>query len=298
MIFNKESNMNPVNLASLSRAIVLKCILVCVSVLSPLLASAEGLSSSSLLGIGDEDFNFKSYRPSYFGFRVNHSDKDNEGEIKFQLSLKYQLTRSNVFEDKYYANHVLSNWYFGYTQKSFWSVQKESAPFRENNFSPEFFKEAHFSEWGSEDTFKFLRFGLFQHESTGEAGTGSQGWNLTYIEPVWKFGGVSLAPKIWVPFLFRSKEKVAPDNPDIFDYYGYGEIKLSYDQSDHWRHSMMYRQGSSSDLYGFQWQTDFAFKLDILNPKVFIQYWSGYGESLKDYNNNTTGLVLGLSAVY
>lgn len=290
--------MNPINLTSLSRSIVFKSILVCLCVSPPLLASAEGLNSSSLFGIGYEDSNFKSYRPSYFGYRLNHSNKDNEGEVKFQLSLKYQITRSNVFEDVAYANSVMSNWYFGYTQKSFWSIQKSSEPFRESNFSPELFKEAHFSAWGSEDRFKFLRFGLYQHESTGEAGVGSHGWNITYIEPVWKYGDVSFAPKIWVPFFFSSKEKVAPDNVDIFDYYGYGEIKLSYDQSARWRHNMMYRQGSSSDQYGFQWQTDFAFNLDNLNPKVFIQYWSGYGESLKDYNNKTNGLLIGISAVY
>ena len=290
--------MNPVNVASLSRWIAFKSILVCICVLSPVLVSAEDLKSTSLYGIGDEDINFKSYRPSYFGYRVSHSNKDNEGEIKFQLSLKYQVTRSDVFEDKLYANKVLSNWYFGYTQKSFWSIQKNSAPFRESNFSPEFFKEAHFSEWDSVDVFKFLRFGLYQHESTGEAGIGSHGWNLTYIEPVWKFSDLTLAPKIWVPVLFTSKENAAPDNVDIFDYYGYGEIKLAYDQSRSLRHSLMYRQGKDSDKYGFQWQTDFAFNWDKLNPKIFFQYWSGFGESLKDYNNNTNGLVLGLSAVY
>jgi phospholipase A1 len=266
--------------------------------ISPITSAAEMFDSKSLLGIGDEDTNFKSYRPSYFGYRLNHSNTDNEGEIKFQLSLKYQISKNDVAESMPMLNTVINNWYFGYTQKSFWSIHESSQPFRESNFSPEFFKEINYSNWESDDIFKLLRLGLFQHESTGEAGAGSHGWNLTYLEPILKYRKLTFAPKFFAPVLFRSKQKAAPDNPDIFDYYGYTELKLIYDQTDKYRHSLMYRQGDNRDLYGFQWQTDIAFHRNNWNPKIFIQYWSGYGESLKDYNHENQGLVIGMSAVY
>ena len=267
-------------------------------VMMPAIAISETFNVRSFLGVGDEDTNFKSYRPSYFGYRVNHSDENQEGEIKFRLSLKYQITQDDVTQDMPLVNALARNWYFAYTQKSFWSIQESSQPFRESNFSPEFFKEIQYSRWDSDDVFKLLRFGLYQHESTGEAGVGSHGWNITYLEPIFKYGKFTLAPKLWAPVFFRSKDKAAPDNPDIFDYYGYGEIKLFYEQTDDFKHSVMYRQGDNSDLYGFRWQTDFALRGRDWNPKIFFQFWSGYGESLKDYNNKTHGFVIGLSAVH
>lgn len=258
----------------------------------------EKMTSAELFhGIASVDSNFQSYRPSYFGYRLSHSDENNEDEIKFQLSLKYQLVE-DVKTDINIVNAVSSNWFFGYTQKSFWSIQESSEPFRESNFSPELFKEYTREDWSQDKALKSIRFGFIQHESTGESGTGSQGWNISYIEPIFKFGKLSVAPKIWVPALFQSKTDMAPDNPDIFDFYGHGEIKVYYVQTKRLSHSLMYRQGDNSDLYGFRWQTDYSARLLDWTPKVFIQYWSGYGESLKDYNNKTTGLIVGLSAVH
>jgi len=262
-------------------------------------SAEEPLKTEPYFGISKEDPLFKSYRPSYFGIRLNHSDKNYEGEVKFQLSLKYQLTDKDTLKNMKWMNRISKNWFFGYTQKSFWSIQEPSAPFRENNFSPEFFKEIDYNNWNDDNALKLLRFGLFQHESTGEAGPNSHGWNRTYLEAVFKYGDLIVSPKIWVPALFSSKEHAAPDNPDIFDYYGYGELTLYYQQSDNIIHSMTYRQGHNRDLYGFLWQTDFSlFSIGDWTPRLFVQYWSGYGESLIDYNHNTHGIVAGLSAVY
>lgn len=274
--------------------VVLRVLMLGAFIFSSAVAQAEQFTFAPL-GIGEEDTNFKSYRPSYFGLRVSDTNKDNIGEVKFQLSLKYQITKHDVVSDMAFFNPALSNWYFGYTQKSFWSIQRTSAPFREINFSPEFFKEIHFSD-DNEDGFKFLRFGLYQHESTGEAGVGSHGWNTTYLEPVFKYGEVTLAPKVWVPAFFLAKKHTAPDNPDIFEYLGYTDIKAFYEPNKSWHHSLSYRQGKVAKRFGVQWQTEYA--LSSSNAKVFMQYWAGYGESLKDYNVKTNGLVVGFSTVW
>lgn len=259
-------------------------------------STASELSSQRMLGIAHEDSNFRSYRPSYIGYRASHSNDNHEGELKFQFSLKYRLTPEDILENRKVLNAVSSNWFFGYTQKSFWSIQESSEPFRENNFAPEFFKEIKYGEWDEDKYLKLVRIGLYHHESTGESGTGSHGWNTSYLEAVLKYGDFVIAPKIWVPEFFSHKEDAAPDNPDIFDYYGYGELKIFYEYSENYIHSIMYRQGNNSERYGFRWQTDF--KIKGWNPRFFVQYWSGYGESLKDYNNKTNGLVIGLSAIH
>lgn len=277
--------------------LIRKSLLISALILLPAVLSANTTPTELFHGLSEEDSNFKSYRPSYFGFRQGHSDSGNEGEVKFQLSLKYQLTENEELESYPLINDVIKNWYFGYTQKSFWSIQESSQPFRESNYAPEFFKEMKFSSLNDDRALKTIRLGLFRHESTGEAGPGSRGWNITYIEPIYKFGDFSAAFKLWVPAFFREESDVAPDNPDIFDFYGHGEIRFFYKQSDTFQHSMMYRQGDNSDLYGFRWQTDIALTIEDWTPKIFIQYWSGYGESLKDYNNKTDGVVIGFSAV-
>ena len=205
-----------------------RALLTSALILFPGICSADSAAIKSFHGLGDEDSNFKSYRPSYFGFRSDHRNSDFVGEVKFQLSLKYRLTDQVELEDYPIINDVIKNWYFGYTQKSFWSIQEASQPFRESNYSPELFKEFKFSEVNDDKALKTIRFGLFQHESTGEDGPGSHGWNISYIEPIYQFGSVSAALKLWVPVLFRDEADVAPDNPDIFDFYGHGEFKLFY----------------------------------------------------------------------
>ncbi len=145
---------------------------------------------------------FHSYQPTYIGYSVSNSDSRNEGELKFQFSVKYEILDN-------------SDWYFGYTQKSFWSVQKSSAPFRETNYSPETFwlyKPSGLS-W-----LPVVQAGFYRHESTGESGVGSHGWDITYLEPAFYWNGLYIIPRVWAPSIVQgfNKNKAAPDNPDTY----------------------------------------------------------------------------------
>jgi len=77
-------------------------------------------------GNGRTDTSFESYEPSYFGIVAAHSNSDVVGDVKFKLSLKYKLNEDYPL-------------YFGYSQKSFWNITEDSAPFRESNYAPELF---------------------------------------------------------------------------------------------------------------------------------------------------------------
>jgi outer membrane phospholipase A len=240
---------------------------------------------------------FKSYRPNYFGYTVRHSNSDNEGQIKFQLSLKYEVRQA-------------SDVYFAYTQKSFWNIQQSSAPFAESDFSPEVFYLLRRED--PDNVIRYVQFAA-QHESTGEDGSGSHGWNIFYIEPTFVFlkDRLVITPKLWFPPPW-SKSKGASDNQDIFKYYGYGQLSLVFRSRIVGQHSFMYRHGRE-DFYGFQYQWDirpdeFGCFFDRMhdrpcdppgawNPQFFLQIWHGYGENLKHYNVSTSSIVLGISAI-
>jgi len=247
--------------------------------------------------VGRVSTSFYSYRPSYFGYTVSHSDKESDGQLKFQLSLKYEIMQER-------------NFFFGYTQKSFWSVQKQSEPFKETNFAPELFYLKVWEGQSPDVLLKSIQGGAV-HESSGEGGEGSRGWNRFYIEPTFLFNRVAVAPKLWFPIPPGASNKGAADNRDIYEYYGYGELSVVYRSPDLGQHSVLYRRGRDSERYGLQYQVDMkvgeigclfhdreeACDDDPWGPKLFIQWWSGYGESLKNYNVKTRSVVIGISAI-
>jgi outer membrane phospholipase A len=85
-----------------------------------LLATVSSAADGLLPHYSKDSGSFYPYLPTYIGYTTNHSDPENRYELKFQVSVKYELIEE-------------SDWYFAYTQKSFWSTQKLSAPFRESN---------------------------------------------------------------------------------------------------------------------------------------------------------------------
>jgi phospholipase A1 len=269
---------------------------------------------------GTTDTEFSSYEPSYFGVVAAHSLQGYEGDVKFKLSLKYEIIPSYRF-------------FFGYTQKSYWSLFNEpSAPFRESNYAPELFYvlrlpgtngpgDCRNGSVRSGGWLPPVQMGI-RHESTGEAGPGSHGWNTWYAEPDWVIGlgrgsGASnqchnhyLDVKIRVLDLLLSRpgSTMAPDNPDILHFYGHFMANVSWVIGKAAKYSLMYRHGTDGGRSAYEHQLDIATRaIPVINwipflggrsnVKLFAQYWTGYGETLKNYNRNTHGLVFGLSAV-
>ncbi len=268
-----------------------KCINRCVMEMEDLESSNDSLDI-----IKHYHGNLQSYRPSYLGVTSHANDAGDEGQLKFQLSFKYQLFQKDWLE----------NIYFGYTQKSIWSVHKLSAPFKENNFAPELFYI--YDRTSKDDFLKAIIIGALRHESTGESGNGSRGWNLSYVEPFIKLSdNFLLSLKLWAPMLFLPEDKMfESENKDIFRYYGYGELGLIWSSNEYrlqWRNT--FRHGTDVRRYGIESQFDFDPFMWIpklrenkyFNPTMFVQVWNGYGETLKTYNRTSTDIIIGISAI-
>ena len=247
--------------------------------------------------ISKEINGFYSYLPAYVGYTINNTDAANEGELKFQFSVKYELIKNR-------------NWYFAYTQKSFWSIQEDSEPFRETNFAPETFWQYKPEDY---DWLEGIQFGIYRHESTGESGPGSHGWDTSYIEATFHWNGVYLIPRIWHASLFHRFDEVraAPDNPDIFDYYGKWNVTAIYGNKKSNQISIMLQPSPIDDSITYEVQFDISWKkmaklfnkLPFVNfepewnPYYFIQVRDGYGASLKSYNIENYSVIFGISLV-
>ena len=236
--------------------------------------------------------NLTPYAPMYFLFGVDPGTE----KSSFQLSFKYQLFNSSG-ELGQVAPWV-DGFHFAYTQKSLWDLDSESAPFEDTSYKPEFFYRFDKIDLGIPWIKVFgLQAGV-QHESNGRGGDASRSTNYAYVQP---FVAVdlgedyyfSLSPKVWA-YVNNSHE----DNPDVADYRGYFELDLGLGRADGFNLNGLYRNGDK----GGSLQVDLSYPLtQVLDGNVnlylYAQYFSGYAETLLNYNERNDIFRLGVAIV-
>jgi len=206
-------------------------------------------------------------------------------EAKLQLSFRTKLAEDML-------GNATDVW-FGYTQQSYWQAanSRYSSPFRETDYQPEFIAMHPVGlEWGG----VHLRYAAlsFTHESNGRGESLSRSWNRLIGQLGFESGAWSLQLRPWARVFDAAGER--DDNPDIEDYAGRGELVVAYRANGHvvtvtGRHSL--RGGTRSRGSA---RLDWAFPIaGGLNGHV--QLFSGYGESLIDYNHRQTTLGVGVS---
>ena len=205
-----------------------------------------------------------------------------KNEVKFQISLKIKLWQDILGKD-------MDLW-FGYTQKSFWQLYNfdASAPFRETNYEPELLLNFR-------TNYKFL--GLkgriinvgFNHQSNGRSEPLSRSWNRIVGNMGFERGDFTLLLKAWYRIPESSEDD---DNPDITDYMGPGEIWGYYLVKKH-RFGVMLRNNFQTDKNRGALQLEWSIPL---SEKIsgYIQYFTGYGESMLDYDHDVNRISIGL----
>lgn len=236
-------------------------------------------------------FDIESYRSNYLlpvtYDKVEHLKRENT-ETKFQISFKKALSY-NLFG----LNEKI---FLAYTQTSWWQTTAPSAPFRETNYEPELFVTIPFD--GSFSPLKTYTLGL-THQSNGRF-FGSRSWNRAYISGIFQYKGVFIEPRAW--YRFKEDEKSDPsdtsgdDNPDIEDYLGYGDLKLAYPYKEH-LFSLLLRNnlkfnGNNKGAVQFDWTFPIPWISDLYG---YLQIFSGYGESLIDYDKRVEKIGLGFA---
>ncbi|MEI9938760.1 MAG: phospholipase A [Pseudomonadota bacterium] len=231
------------------------------------------------------------YKDNYFitGFTM-------ETEAKFQFSAKFDIWPNR-------GRHAV---YFAFTQKSLWDIYRTSQPFVESNYAPELFY-SYFHAPGRYDPdpgcgFFFERGGIL-HESTGEQGAESRGWNRVYGEsrfacydPAHRYAAITL--QVWAP-PFGIK-----DNPDIASYAGYGELSLSVGSDrgrgwlGDWELASHARKGTKNWAVGSleldaRWRPRYG-DFWRFTPYLYTQFFTGYGETLLNYDRSSTAFRIGI----
>lgn len=216
----------------------------------------------------------RSYRPNEAPYEplraADFTGKLSHAELQYQLGFKMKAVET--------AFELPVDVWFGYTQNSFWQAgnREASSPFRETNYQPEVMlvTPLNFSVLGA--NLKFLNLG-FNHQSNGQSSTLSRSWNRIYAQVGLERGRLSMTARVWK----RINESLEDDNnPDIVDYLGRAELTGNYRMDGH-EFSAVLRHNFSTNKGATQlaWAFPFAGPL-----KGYVQWFSGYGQSLIDYN--------------
>ncbi len=204
-------------------------------------------------------------------------------EAAFQLSFKFRLWTT---DDRRWGAWA------AYTQQSQWQLYNDSGnasrPFRETNYMPELILA--YKPALSLGDLQWNLFTLaFNHQSNGRSDLLSRSWNRVIAGAGVENGNFGLLGRLW----WRIPESAdSDDNPTISDYYGWGDLSAIYK----WRGSSFAGtiRGNPSTGKGaaqLSWTS-----APLLGPlRGYVKVFSGYGETLIDYNWNQTTFGLGVT---
>jgi phospholipase A1/A2 len=227
-------------------------------------------------------------------------------EMKINLSVRTKLATGLLHRDDQPLSDSL---WFGYSQQSYWQLFNSglSRPFRATDHEPELvYVFGHNRPLPGGWTYRMSGAGLV-HQSNGQSLPLSRSWNRAYImaaaDNITASGNrFTLQAKAWQ----RLPEKTSKDdNPDISNTVGRAELAGTWsfdtgtakDATTHTlgltlRHSLRSQSRGSVRL-------EYLRSLGDANSSLrfHTQLFSGYGDSLIDYNRRRTVLSIGLSLV-
>lgn len=209
----------------------------------------------------------------YLPFRslLKQEEGLSHAELAYQLSFKIKMIEQAF-------NKPLDVW-FGYTQKSFWQAANHdaSSPFRETNYEPEVMAVMPLKGSLLGLNARFAGLG-FVHQSNGQAGSLSRSWNRMYAQLGVDRGNFSLVGRVWK----RVNEAADDDNnPDIVDFMGRGDLMAAYQWDNGQELTANVRYNTSTNKSGVQLGYTYPIAGKV---GAYLQLFSGYGQSLIDYN--------------
>ena len=250
---------------------------------------------------------FRAHEPIYF------LSGPTDPNTKFQFSLKYQLFSDHGMIDE--VAPFASNLYVAYSQTSFWDIGGDSSPFFDSSYRPEILLQLgpRRAQWLPGLSRFDVQAGL-RHESNGKEGPDSRSMNIVYASPILTFGSagdarltsdrrsgggdgdffVAVAPRVWA-YVFD-----LDDNPDIYQYRGYGDLRLVAGWRGGLQAALTGRIGNDFDKGSLQLDLTYPLRklaVEDLGMYLHAQVFTGFGESLLEYDQSDTTFRLGLSLV-
>ena len=261
-------------------------------------------------------FSFRGYRPisaslvaSDFINRQPTSDAPDRSattstpyrrtEARIQLSVRTKIAQGLLTHGH---PTIKDSLWFGYTQQSYWQVftPEVSRPFRATDHEPEaMYVYPTTAELPFGWKWRYSGIGLV-HQSNGQSNPLSRSWNRAYLMTGLELGNrINLRARLWKRF---SEDASSDDNPHISDYVGRAELAAFWNVNQNntviatLRHSLARADRGSLRL---EWLQTLGAGLwgSKSNLRLHTTLFSGYGDSLIDYNRKRTVFSVGLSLV-
>lgn len=246
-------------------------------------------------------FKITPYKPIYFAasrwsdspntlpysensdYTVTDETDYNSFEMKFQLSFKTKLAESILFGE--------GDLWVGFTQKAHWQIYNTdiSRAFRELNYEPELILTYPLNLTVAGFNIKMASVSL-NHQSNGRDLPRSRSWNRIIFNIAMESKNLTLYITPWLRLPDDEDE-----NPLITDYIGNGRITAIYKLRKHTFYTILTNTFSIKDNRG-SLQFNYLYPLNE-NLNLHAQLFTGYGETLIDYNHyqNTVGLGVSFS---
>jgi len=233
--------------------------------------------------------NLSAYTPIYAVYGPGTSS-----DARIQVGFKFQLFGEGG--DVGRTSPAINGLHFGFTQRIFWDLGKDSSPFRNVEYMPELFYLVPATPV-AEGIALGGQVGA-RHESNGRDGLDSRSLNTVYIQPAATTAlgryTLTLAPRAW---LYTGSLE---DNPDIKHYRGNTSLLAEIGTDDGWRLSTNSRMNFGSGKGAFDAELSYPLSRLIgsdVNLYAFGQAFTGYGENLFDYRRRQTRLRVGFGFV-
>lgn len=209
-------------------------------------------------------------------------------ESKFQLSLKIPVAKGLLWG--------YGDLFFAYTNTSWWQTANTEAsrPFRETNHEPETWLEFAPDIAFGNFTSSLVRFGI-SHESNGRSTRLSRSWNRLYLDFIFEHENLVFAFKPW--YRFQEKPKDGPndpkgdDNPNIERFAGQARFIVAYRKNNQTWTANIHNNLRHENRSGIKLSWSRSFNRRVSG---YVQYFTGYGESLLDYDEYTNRLGIGI----
>ncbi|MUU77537.1 phospholipase A [Winogradskyella endarachnes] len=246
-------------------------------------------------------FKITAYKPIYFtasrwsdtpnklpysensDYSVTEEIDYNSLEAKFQLSFKTKLAESILFGK--------GDLWATYTQIAHWQIYNTdiSRAFRELNYEPELIITYPLNLTVAGFNIKMASVSL-NHQSNGRDLPRSRSWNRIIFNIAMESKNLTLYLTPWLRLPDDEDE-----NPLITDFIGNGRLTAIYKLKKHTFYTVLTNTFTVKDNRG-SLQFNYLYPLNE-NLNLHAQLFTGYGETLVDYNHyqNTVGLGVSFS---
>ena len=136
----------------------------------------------------------------------------------------------------------------------------------------------------------FLNVGAV-HQSNGYGGTMERSWNRIYVEAITSTDHWMISVKPW----YIINDSTLNHNPNIADFLGHGEVLVAY---KYYRQVFSLQAHNIFEGGGRRITGEFTWSFPITSYlNGYAQVFSGYGQSLIEYNHRTNSGGLALRSV-